>query len=82
MEKSDYIYGKNSVLEALTSGKREINKILISKNLHTGSKIEQIKELAQKNGIIYQFVSKEKFSDYAEFNHQGVIAQVLMQSKL
>lgn len=46
MEKSDYIYGKNSVLEALTSGKREINKILISKNLHTDSKIEQIKELA------------------------------------
>ena len=76
MEKSDYIYGKNSVLEALTSDKREINKILISKNLHTDSKIEQIKELAQKNGIIYQFVSKEKFSDYAEFNHQGVIAQV------
>ena len=27
----DVIFGKNSVLEALTSGKREINKILISK---------------------------------------------------
>ena len=29
---TDIIYGKNSVMEALTVGKREINKILISKN--------------------------------------------------
>lgn len=76
METSDFIYGKNSIIEALTAGKREINKIMISKNLHTDSKIEQIKELAKKNGIIYQFVGKEKFTEHAEFNHQGVIATV------
>ncbi len=76
MEKTDFIYGKNSVIEALTSGKREINKILISKNLHTDSKIEKIKELAQSKGIIFQFVGKEKFLDYQEYNHQGVIAQI------
>ncbi len=76
MEKTDFIYGKNSVIEALTSGKREINKILISRNLHTDSKIEKIKELAQSKGIIFQFVGKEKFLDYQEYNHQGVIAQI------
>lgn len=76
MEKTDFIYGKNSVIEALTSGKREINKILISRNLHTDSKIEKIKELAQSKGIIFQFVGKEKFVDYQEYNHQGVIAQI------
>ncbi len=76
MEKTDFIYGKNSVIEALTSGKREINKILISKNLHTDSKIEKIKELAQEKGIIFQFVGREKFLDYQEYNHQGVIAQI------
>lgn len=70
------IYGKNSVLEALISGEREINKILISKNLHTDSKLNKIKELAQKNGVIYQFVAKEKFLPFAEFNHQGIIAQI------
>ncbi len=73
---TDIIYGKNSVMEALTVGKREINKILISKNIHTDAKISKIKELAQSKGIIFQFVAKEKFQPYAEFNHQGIIAQI------
>lgn len=72
----DVIYGKNSVLEALNSGNREINKILISKNIHTDVKIAKIKELAQQKGIIFQFVGKEKFQQYDEFNHQGIIAQI------
>ncbi len=73
---TDFIYGKNAVIEALNSGNREINKILISKNIHTDTKIDKIKELAQASGIVYQFVGKDKFSNYAEYNHQGVIALV------
>lgn len=69
------IYGKNAVTEALLSG-REINKILISKNIHSDTKLNKIKELAKENGVIFQFVAKEKFIPYAEFNHQGVIAQI------
>ncbi len=72
----DIIYGKNAVIEALSSGEREINKILISKNLHSDAKLNQIKELAQKNGVIFQFVAKEKFQQWSEYNHQGVIAMV------
>ena len=73
---NDIIFGKNSVLEALIAGDREINKILISKNLHNDTKLEKIKELARQNGVVYQFVAKEKFIPYAEYNHQGIIAQV------
>lgn len=76
MENSDIIFGKNSITEALIAGNREINKILISKNIHTDAKISKIKELAQEKGIIFQFVAKEKFQPYAEFNHQGIIAQI------
>ncbi len=76
MENSDIIYGKNSITEALIAGTREINKIIISKNIHSDSKINKIKELAQERGVIFQFVAKEKFQPYAEFNHQGVIAFV------
>lgn len=76
MENSEIIYGKNSVLEALISDNREINKILISKNIHSDVKINKIKELAQKNGVVFQFVAKEKFQPYAEYNHQGIIAQI------
>lgn len=79
-EELEIIYGKNSVLEALAAGTREINKILISKNIHSDAKLNQIKELAQKKGIIFQFVPAEKFQKLglsgAEFNHQGVVAQI------
>lgn len=75
-ETTDIIYGKNAVMEALIAGEREINKILISKNIHSDNKLNKIKELAQKNGIVFQFVAKEKFIPYAEFNHQGIIAQI------
>lgn len=70
------IFGKNSVLEALLSGNREINKILISKNNHSDNKLNKIKDLAKEQGIIFQFVAKEKFLPYAEYNHQGIIAQI------
>ncbi|MDR1327270.1 MAG: 23S rRNA (guanosine(2251)-2'-O)-methyltransferase RlmB [Heliobacteriaceae bacterium] len=71
----DIIFGKNSVLEALCAG-REINKIIISKNNHVDNKLNHIIELAKQNGIVFQFVAKEKFAQYQEFNHQGVIAYV------
>ena len=71
----DVIYGKNSVTEALISD-REINKIIISKSIHSDSKLNKIKELAREKGIVFQFAGREKFQPYDEFNHQGVIAFV------
>ena len=59
IDSSDVIFGKNSIIEALTVGTREINKIWISKSIHTDNKIEQIKTIAQQKGIIFQFVGKE-----------------------
>ena len=73
---NDVIFGKNSVLEALIAGNREINKIIISKNIHSDNKLNKIKDLAKEKGIIFQFVGKEKFQPYEEFNHQGIIAQI------
>lgn len=76
MENLDVIYGKNSVMEALIAGEREINKILISKNIHSDVKINKIKELAKERGVVFQFVARENFQPYEEFNHQGIIAQI------
>lgn len=75
-EELEAIYGKNAVIEALTAGTREINKILISKNLHSDAKLNQIKELAQQKGVIFQFVPAEKFQQWSEFSHQGVVAMI------
>ena len=72
----NFIYGKNSVIEALTSSEREINKILILRTNHGDKKLEQIKELSKKRGVIFQFAGKEKFKEYDGLSHQGVVALV------
>ena len=76
LQKGNYIYGRNSVIEALMQGARRINKILISKNVQNDNKINEIIELAKNNRIIFQFIPKERFADFNDFNHQGVIASV------
>ena len=74
---STIIYGKNAVIEALEAGEREFNKILISNSARSDVKIERIKELAQKNGIVFQFVAHQKLNQLEpEGRHQGVIAQI------
>ncbi len=74
---NSFIYGKNAVIEALESGNREFNRILISNTSRADEKIEKIKELAKSNGVIFQFVGKEKLNQIAqEARHQGVIAQI------
>ena len=74
---STIIYGKNAVIEALEAGEREFNKILISNSARSDVKIERIKELAQKNGIVFQFVAPQKLNQLEpEGRHQGVIAQI------
>ncbi len=77
MTETSIIYGKNSIIEALEKSEREFNKIYISNNSRADVKIEQIKELAHKRGVIFQFVAKEKLNALApEANHQGVVAQI------
>ena len=77
MDKETIIYGKNAVIEALENENRDFNKILIHNNSRADLKIEKIKTLAQKRGIVYQFVAKEKLNSFIpEGKHQGVIAQI------
>lgn len=73
---SDYIFGKNNIIELLTDGRRNVNKIILSKGLHNDNKIDKILELAKEKGIVYQFVPKEKFQQFNEFSHQGIVAYV------
>ena len=74
---TSFIYGKNAVIEALESGKREFNKILILNTSRADEKIEKIKQLAKASGVVFQFVNKEKLNQIAqEARHQGVIAQL------
>lgn len=72
----NYVFGRNNVYELLTEGKREVNKILLMKNMKENSKISQIIDIAKRKGIVFQFLPKEKFLQFSEYSHQGVIAYV------
>lgn len=77
----NYIYGKNSILEAITQNPKRINKIYFSKNIGFDNKLKKIKELADENNILVQFTNLNKFTKIFEgeeknINFQGVIASV------
>ncbi len=72
----NYVFGKNNVLELLTTGSREVNKIILMKNMRECNKISQIIDIAKRKGIIFQFLPKEKFTQFKEYSHQGVVAYV------
>lgn len=72
----DFIFGRNNVYELLTEGKRSVSKIILMKGMKENSKISQIIDIAKRKGIIFQFLPKEKFLQFKEYSHQGVIAYV------
>ena len=76
MDKKNYIYGRNSVFEILSTNSRKVNKLLISKNVSNDTKINEIITLAKQNNIIFQFVPKEKFQEFSDVPHQGILAMV------
>ena len=71
----DKLFGRNAVLEAIKSGKRTINKILISKTDH-GSNISEIIKLAKMKGIVINNVPPEKLDKFEQENTQGIVAEV------
>ncbi len=75
----DKIYGRNPVIEALTSG-REIDKIFFQDGL-THSLISKITAMAKEKRIPYKFVNRKKLDELSDGgNHQGVVAFAAMQS--
>lgn len=71
----DYIAGRNSVLEALRSG-RSINRLFVAKGERQGS-ILQILALAKEKGLVVQEIDKAKLDTMTEgIRHQGVAASV------
>lgn len=69
----DKIYGRNPVIEALSSG-REIDKVCLQDGL-THSQISKIAALCKERRIPFQFVNRKKLDELSDGgNHQGVVA--------
>ncbi len=76
-ENINLIEGRNSVLEALKSG-REIEKLFVQKGVGEGS-IRQIIAIAREKKILIKEVDKAKLDGLsATRNHQGVIASAAL----
>jgi len=74
----DKLEGRNSVFEALKSG-RSINKIIVSKGEREGS-IKQILSLARENKVIVQELDRTNLDKISSTHaHQGVIAFVAVK---
>jgi len=72
---TDMIFGKNSVIEALKSG-RSINKIILLEGAND-SAMKKILTLAAKSRVVKEYVSRQKLDKICGGkNHQGVIAMV------
>lgn len=71
---SEWIIGKNPVLEALRA-ERDINKIWIAEGSNKGQ-MQQVIGLAKQAGVIVQYVPKQKLDHTVSGNHQGVAASV------
>jgi len=73
--KDEYLFGRNSVIEALNSG-REINKIFIAKGQRQGP-LQRLISLARSKGLVVQEVEPAKLNSMAGGQrHQGVVATV------
>ncbi|MDD2550899.1 MAG: 23S rRNA (guanosine(2251)-2'-O)-methyltransferase RlmB [Bacteroidales bacterium] len=68
----DTVYGIRAVMEAIHSGK-EIDKIIMKKGL-TGELSQELVDLMRSRGLAPQLVPAEKFLQYGNKNHQGVVA--------
>lgn len=72
---NEYIFGRNSVIEALKSG-RNINSLLISSNEITGS-LKVIFALAKERNVVIKRVKKQNLDLLCESQtHQGIAALV------
>lgn len=72
---SQLVYGVLPVLEALRSGRRRIEKILVGEGAHE-KRLSELLDLARENRVPFQKIPRANLSRFVEAgaNHQGVIA--------
>lgn len=74
MQKTDYIFGLHTILEALQS-ERQIDKVLVKKDINGDLAKEVLRELKNRE-IPVQRVPMERLNRITMRNHQGVIAML------
>jgi 23S rRNA (guanosine2251-2'-O)-methyltransferase len=71
----EWIYGRNPVLEAVRSGRRQIFRLQISEGVQEKGRIAEITDKVRSYKVPVERVPKEKLARLSE-NHQGIAAEV------
>ncbi len=66
---AQYIYGKNTVYDAINSGIKIYEVILLNKS-------DKIIEKLKRQNIKYKFAQKNEFNQFKGANHQGIAAKI------
>lgn len=74
--KSEYIFGRNPVIEYLRSGKR-IEKIWLQKGVNWEG-MPEIRKYANESGTPVQLVPYQKLNQMVKGNHQGIVIQAAL----
>ena len=74
MGKSQIVFGKNSVIEAVKA-KKSISKVFINSGINKKSLVELLKTL-DDNRTPYSYVPFQKLNKLTPHNHQGIVAKL------
>ena len=72
IEKSQLIFGRHPVVDAITSG-RTIDKICLQRGIR-GEFEKEVRQLSKTHRIALQVVPKERLNKWTSKNHQGIVA--------
>ncbi len=72
---TDWIYGRNAVLETLRAGKRKLQTLRVAEDLKANPKLNSILNLAKKNNVEIEQVMRNSLRKLGE-GHQGLALRV------
>ncbi|MFW6074614.1 MAG: 23S rRNA (guanosine(2251)-2'-O)-methyltransferase RlmB [Chloroflexota bacterium] len=72
---TEWLYGRNSVREALRANRRTFYSLRLAANLDPDRRIDEILSLCQKHAIEVESVARSQLDEIVEANHQGVALQ-------
>lgn len=71
---SEQVYGIHAVQTLLKSAASRIQQLYLLRG-RRDQRMTKLVALAEKQGVAYQFLSREQLDDLADGNHQGVVAE-------
>jgi 23S rRNA (guanosine2251-2'-O)-methyltransferase len=68
----DYLYGRNSVLEALRAARRPIRRVLVARGAHG---LDDLIAAARRLHVAIDAVERHRLDGFGGTHHQGVVAE-------